>query len=115
MRSLADINASLAVHEVAAAERSRLGAQKRRQRGGPSELTRQRIRTGQVVRQRKLLTDESGPLRRARLERGLTQNEAAVKCAVSTRSYQRVERGQPVSELTLHRVARAFRLPVEAL
>lgn len=62
------------------------------------------------------LEGEVSPLRRARLERGLTLDDAAAAALVSARSFRRAETNPAaVSPLTLARVAAAMQLPPSEL
>lgn len=57
----------------------------------------------------------SAVIREARTARELTQDQFAELCGVSQPAVVKWERGNPVAEVTLLKVAGALKLPLEAL
>jgi len=54
-------------------------------------------------------------IKRARLSRGLSKQQVAARADVNPSTYARAERGEPVSELSAFKIARALGLDVESL
>ena len=54
-------------------------------------------------------------IRKLRLQKGWTQEELAELCNVSTRTIQRIERGQPAGLETLKGLAAVFEVDIESL
>lgn len=116
MRDLEEINRRLAEHQRARLEAARSQPPPRRKRKGHpcSPRTRERLSRSAFERQRAaaLADPEINAAKAARLAAGLTIEVLAARALCGVSTIARLEAGQPISDISARRIARALNLPV---